>query len=144
MTEGHPDPGVRAAIAALSEQMQANGNQRDTPVRSVSATIGDRWSTLILLVLDTGEWRHANLRRTLAKISAEQAISQRVLTLKLRHLERDGFVLRRTGEAVPPRVEYWLSPMGSELVRMIRQLIDWTVAHKLRIETARAAFDRDA
>lgn len=85
---------TRTAIAALAAEMAAHGHDREDPAREVMGLLGDRWSTLILLVLATGEWRHAELRRTLAQLSAEQAISQRVLTLKLRTLERDGFVFR--------------------------------------------------
>lgn len=58
----------------------------------ITALIGDRWTNLILLVLETGEARHSDLKRVLGELSDEQAISQRVLTQKLRNLERHGFI----------------------------------------------------
>lgn len=103
--------------------------------------LGDRWSTLILLVLATGEWRHADLRRTLATLSAEQAISQRVLTLKLRTLERDGFVARFATTDIPPKVSYALTPLGRELHAEARRLIDWINRRAGSIRAARLTFD---
>lgn len=136
------DAAVRPGLTALVAQMQAHGTARDEPVRSTMGLLGDRWSALILLVLETGIWRHAELRRTLALLSAEQAISQRVLTLKLRALERDGFVWRAASEHVPPQVSYGLTRLGDELVKEARRMIAWIGAHRTTIETAREAFDR--
>ena len=132
------------AIAALAQTMAAHGRGRDAPVRSTMALLGDRWSTLILLVLATGEWRHAELKRVLAQLSAEQAISQRVLTLKLRTLERDGFVLRAASNDVPPRVSYRLSPLGLALHGQTAELIGWIEGQAGIITAARAGFDRQA
>lgn len=129
------------AVAALAAEMAANGNRRDDPAREVMGLLGDRWSTLILLVLGTGEWRHAELRRTLAALSSEQAISQRVLTLKLRTLERDGFVARFATADVPPKVSYALSPLGRDLHAEARRMIDWINARAETIRASRAAFD---
>lgn len=133
--------GARAGIAALTADMAAHGGERVATVRQVMALLGDRWSTLMLLVLATGEWRHAALRRTLCRISTEQAISQRVLTLKLRALERDGFVTRSVSNDVPPRVAYRLTALGIDLVREARRLIDWGNARAAAIHAARADFD---
>jgi DNA-binding HxlR family transcriptional regulator len=130
-----------AAIAALAAEMKAHGTDRDAPVRAVMALLGDRWTTLILLVLATGEWRHAELKRVLAGLSAEQAISQRVLTLKLRTLERDGFVVRSVSAHVPPKVAYRLTPLGSELHRQARSMIDWVKGSSAAVVAARRAFD---
>lgn len=134
----------RAGIAALAAQMAAHGTDRDTPVRSVMALLGDRWTTLILLVLGTGEWRHAELKRVLAQLSAEQAISQRVLTLKLRTLERDGFVRRSVSGDVPPRVSYALTALGGDLLAQAQGLIGWIEQQSAAIRAARAGFDADA
>lgn len=127
-------------IEALAAGMAAHGTDRDAPVRAVMALLGDRWSTLILLVLATGTWRHADLKRTLARLSAEQAISQRVLTLKLRELERDGFVLRHASADVPPRVSYALTPLGEALHEQARGLIGWIEMHHGAILAARQDF----
>ncbi|NJM92429.1 MAG: helix-turn-helix transcriptional regulator, partial [Rhodospirillaceae bacterium] len=103
--------------------------------------LGDRWTTLILLVLASGPLRHAELRRVLGALSAEAAISQRVLTLKLRALERDGFVARSVSSDVPPRVGYALTALGEGLHRLARATIDWTQAHGPAIAAARERFE---
>jgi DNA-binding HxlR family transcriptional regulator len=105
------------------------------------ALLGDRWTTLILLVLGTGTWRHADLKRVLARLSAEQAISQRVLTLKLRTLERDGMVRRTVSADVPPRVSYALTPLGEGLLAEARRLIGWIEERSETIRVVRAGFD---
>ncbi|MDE2435570.1 MAG: helix-turn-helix transcriptional regulator [Sphingomonadales bacterium] len=134
-----PEP--RDGIASLATEMARHGIDRDAPVRSVMALLGDRWTTLILLVLETGEWRHAELKRVLATLSAEQAISQRVLTLKLRALERDGFVARFVTHDVPPKVSYRLTGLGLALQGQARQTIEWIKANGAAIEAARVHFD---
>ncbi len=132
---------LHQAIARLAAEMATHGKHRDDPAREVMGLLGDRWSTLILLVLATGEWRHADLRRTLAELSAEQAISQRVLTLKLRTLERDGFVARTIIGSVPPKVSYRLTPLGRDLHGQARMLIDWINTRAANIWLARKKFD---
>lgn len=121
--------------------MAIHGKARDAPVRSTMALLGDRWSTLILLVLAAGEWRHAELKRILTTLSAEAAISQRVLTLKLRALERDGFVDRTISADTPPRVTYRLTALGHGLHTLARATIDWTNAKASDIESARSKFE---
>jgi DNA-binding HxlR family transcriptional regulator len=130
----------RPGIAELAAEMARHGAGRDAPARTVMAMLGDRWTMLILLVLVTGEWRHAELQRIVARLSAgiERPISQRMLTLKLRALERDGFVLRSATGEVPPRVSYRLTPMGHELAAKARRLIDWINASKEGILAARS------
>lgn len=137
------DPAVREKIAALAEEMRRNGGGRDDPVRSVMGLLGDRWSTLVLLVLETGTWRHADLRRMTARLSAEQAISQRVLTLKLRALEREGFIHRDVTTDVPPKVSYRLTPLGLDLMTQVRGLIDWINTRRAPILASRAAFGEE-
>jgi len=129
------------SIARLAAEMAAHGTARDAPVREVMGLLGDRWTTLIVLVLATGEWRHAELRRMLARLSAEQAISQRVLTLKLRTLERDGFVARAVSADVPPKVSYRLTALGSALHKQARGLIGWINDREGEIAAARERFD---
>lgn len=137
------DPQVRSGIAALVSEMGSTGVGRDDPVRSVMALLGDRWSPLILLVLRTGAWRHADLRRVTARISAEKALSQRVMTLKLRALEKDGFVRREVTDDVPPKVTYSLEPLGIELVGELRRMIGWLGEHRGQIHAARGRFAED-
>lgn len=135
---------VREGIIGLAADMAVHGTERDSPVRAVLALLGDRWTTLILLVLATGEWRHADLRRVLSRLSSEQAISQRVLTLKLRALERDGFVLRSVSDDIPPQVRYRLTVMGRNLTGEASRLIDWVKRHSDDIRAHRGAFDAPA
>ena len=121
--------------------MITHGVKRDEPVRMIFGLLGDRWSTLILLVLGMGTWRHAELRRVLGRLGAEEKISQRVLTLKLRALEREGLVSRLVVDSVPPRVSYALTATGRELRAEAERLIGWVNARAERFHAARAAFD---
>jgi DNA-binding HxlR family transcriptional regulator len=131
---------TRGRLAKLAAAMGPDGVDRDDPTRSVMAMLGDRWSPLILLVLETGEWRHADLRRVTAQLSSEKALSQRVLTLKLRALEAHGFVSRQVTTDVPPKVSYALTPLGQELVAQLQRMINWLDAHRAVIHAARGAF----
>lgn len=136
------DGRLHDGLSALAEEMRTHGYQRDEPVREIFGLLGDRWSTLILLVLAIGTFRHAELQRALGRLGAEGKISQRVLTLKLRTMERDGLVIRSATPDVPPRVSYSLSPLGSGLLAQARALLGWIQSHRSAIEQARAAFDR--
>jgi len=105
------------SLLDLASDMDANNVDVDGPVREVFSLLGDKWSKLILLVLATGTYGHARLRRTLEILADESEISQRILTLKLRSLERDGLILRYVSSDVPPRVDYSLSDIGGQLSR---------------------------
>jgi len=133
---------TEAMIAALRAEMATNGHRRDDPVRVTTALMGDRWSPLILLVLGMDTWRQADLRRVLGRLSSEGEISQRVLTLKLRALEREGFVARHATGHVPPQVTYGLTDLGRELQEQVYRQVCWVAERKDRIEAARAHFDR--
>lgn len=125
----------------LAAQMDAANTNQDAPAREVFALLGDKWTKLILLILATGPFRHASLRRTIEAFADEEAISQRMLTLKLRSLERNGLIIRHATEHVPPQVDYSLSQMGVELVDQVKVLIDWLDQKRDVIERARSAFD---
>lgn len=135
-----PDAAEGAVLADLVRRMDRHAHDREAPVREVMARLGDRWSTLILLVLSAGTFRHATLRRLVAAMSAEGAISQRMLTLRLRALERDGMVARAVTPTVPPRVDYALTPMGREFVGLIRGLLAWIEGHDAAIQESRQKF----
>lgn len=130
------------AIRALDVEMQENGKSKDAPVRDIMALLGDKWSHLILLILETGTLGHAQLKRAIELTSFEEAISQRVLTLKLRQLERNGLVARRVTEDVPPKVDYSLTQRGAELTEKSREIVRWISANSSDIERARSAFDQ--
>lgn len=135
------DPTLREGVARLAADMRATGYQRHEPVREIFGLIGDKWTTLILLVLRIGTWRHAELRRILGRLGSDDGISQRMLTLKLRALERHGMVARTVTPDIPPKVSYALTPLGQSLTGEARQLIGWVQAHRAAIERARDAFD---
>lgn len=105
-------------------------------IREVLTRVGDKWSVLVIVLLGEGTKRFSELRRTIT------GISQRMLTLTLRGLERDGLVLRTVYPTVPPRVEYALTPLGRTLLRTVKELANWASANRPEIEQARAAFDR--
>lgn len=104
--------------------------------REILARVGDKWSVYILHVLaQDGTLRFTALR---ARI---EGISQRMLTVTLRGLARDGLVARTVYAEVPPRVEYALTPLGSTLSGMVCGLVEWSNAHTKDIDAARATYD---
>lgn len=137
------DPQAQERLSQLVAEMGPDGVERDDPARSVMAMLGDRWTPLILLVLETGSWRHADLRRVTAQLSFEQAISQRIMTLKLRALERDGFVRREATGDVPPKVTYSLTTLGGDLVTQLRRMIGWLNDRRPTILSARGSFEQE-
>lgn len=130
-----------ASLNGLLLSMSTTGHQRDGPVRTTLAMVGDRWTTLILEVLAPGPLRHSELKRVIDLISAEQEISQRVLTMKLRTLERDGLVLRHVGVGSAPRVDYALTPRGLALHLKIEAVVDWAASETTGILASRQAHD---
>lgn len=116
---------------------------RHDPVREITARLGDRWSPLLMFALEAGTMGHAKLRRVICAISAEKDISQRMLTLRLRALERDGLVSRAVTPSVPPRVDYALTPLGRELMQHLRALIGWIEANHDDILANRARFEAE-
>jgi DNA-binding HxlR family transcriptional regulator len=109
--------------------------REDCEVRQILDRIADKWSLLVIALLEDRMMRFNELRREV------DGISQRMLTVTLRHLERDGLVCRTVYAEVPPRVEYCLSPLGKTLLGTIQSLVDWTEEHQSEIAGARAEFD---
>jgi DNA-binding HxlR family transcriptional regulator len=104
--------------------------------REIMALIGDKWSMAVVYLLGAhGTQRFSDLRRNLG------AISQRMLTVTLRNLERDGLVTRRIYAEVPPRVEYTLTPLGGTLRDIVSPLIQWAERNLDEIDGARARYD---
>jgi len=100
------------------------------------ARVGDKWSVYVIHVLgDAGTLRFNELRGRVA------GISQRMLTVTLRGMERDGLVTRKVYPEVPPRVEYALTRLGRTLRQLVRGLVDWSGAHLKEVDAARAAYD---
>ncbi|SLK11659.1 transcriptional regulator, HxlR family [Novosphingobium mathurense] len=141
MNEASPKP---EHMVRLADEMARYGNDREAPARAVMGMLGDRWTTLILLVLWQVEIRHAELKRAMEALSYEGAISQRVLTLKLRALERDGFVQRTVSDDVPPKVSYRLTELGQELSERARTMIDWINTRSGTIRENRERYDSES
>lgn len=104
--------------------------------RQILDRIGDRWSALVIYLLGQGTHRFSDLRRSIP------AISQRMLTVTVRGLERDGLISRTVFPSIPPRVEYVLTPMGRTLLDLVHDLVDWAEQHQEEIAAARQAYDQ--
>lgn len=107
-------------------------------VREVLNRVGDKWSVQLVALLRNGPQRFSDLRRAI------EGISQRMLTLTLRGLERDGLVTRTVYPTIPPRVDYELTPLGKTLLTPILQLAAWAEAHRFEIQDARQRYDARA
>ncbi len=106
------------------------------PVRDVLDRIGDAWSVLTLVILeDQGTLRFNALRREIGDVS------QRMLAVTLRHLERDGLVTRTVFPTKPPAVAYALTDLGRSFAARLRGLADWAETHHGAVRKARATFD---
>lgn len=110
----------------------------DCGVRHVLDRVGDKWSVLVVGMLRDGPRRFGELRRTI------DGISQRMLTLTLRGLERDGLVSRTVTPSIPPRVDYALTASGRSLKEPIVALVKWAHANRSAVESARARYDASA
>ena len=105
-------------------------------VASVLSRVGDKWSVLIIVLLGDGPKRFNEIKRLVG------GISQRMLTLTLRSLERDGLVTRTIFPTIPPRVEYELTKLGRSLWKAVEPLSGWAQGHIGDIRKAQEKFDR--
>lgn len=114
-----------------------DGARTDTPCRArdVLDRVGDKWSVYVISLLGDRTRRFTDLLRSI------EGISQRMLTVTLRGLERDGIVTRTVHPVIPPRVDYALTPMGRTLLTTITGLIVWADRHTDKIEAARLRYD---
>lgn len=104
--------------------MQKFSDAGDCPVRHILSRISSKWAMLILLALDAnGAMRFGAIQKCL------DDISQRMLTVTLRSLEEDGLVSRRAFAEVPPRVEYALTARGTELMPLVKNLVNWAISN---------------
>lgn len=106
------------------------------PSRVVLDRIGDRWTALIVGMLDDGPRRFGEIRDAMG-------ITGKVLTQTLRTLERDGLITRTAYSEIPPRVEYALTPLGLTLREPLATIRDWAETHVHDIVRARLAFDAE-
>ncbi len=114
------------------------GPCEDLLARQILDRIGDRWSVLVVYLLGQGPQRFSALRRSVP------GISQRMLTVTLRGLDRDGLISRTVYPSTPPRVEYALTQLGRTLLEVIQSLVDWAERHQEEIAAAREAYDQRA
>ena len=105
-------------------------------VAPVLNRVGDKWSMLIVMILSVGPKRFSELKRAI------DGISQRMLTLSLRGLERDGLVDRTVTPTIPPRVDYELTELGRSLREPVKALGDWAIEHIECIRAAQQRFDK--
>jgi DNA-binding HxlR family transcriptional regulator len=108
------------------------------PIRQLLDRIGDTWTVLVILKLGVQPLRFRQL------LNAVDGISQRMLTVTLRALERDGLVLRTVFDTKPPSVEYRLTDLGKSLLDPITTLTHWALANEQVIANARASFEKNA
>jgi DNA-binding HxlR family transcriptional regulator len=109
--------------------------RNDCTVRQILDRVADKWSLLVISLLEEQTLRFSELQRRI------DGVSQRMLTVTLRQLERDGLVTRTVYPVVPPRVEYELTPLGVTLHATIKSLVDWTETHQREVAAARAEYD---
>ena len=119
-----------------SESLKKYGDPEHCPVRNVVDRIGDKWSVLVLLILDEGEvLRFSEIHSSLG------TISQKMLTVTLKSLEADGLLIRTVYPQIPPKVEYKLTERGKSLIPHLHGLVGWAKNNMDCIKDARAVFE---
>jgi DNA-binding HxlR family transcriptional regulator len=106
-------------------------------VRELLDRVGDKWSVLVIALLGVQSHRFSELKRAI------EGISQRMLTLTLRQLERDGLVSRTVYPTVPPRVDYALTPLGESVLEPLNAFIEWAQDHGTDVAEARRRYDEE-
>lgn len=107
-------------------------------VKDILERVGDKWTILTLAALERRPWRFRELQRAI------DGISQRMLTVTLRRLERDGLVSRTVQDTRPPQVEYNLTDLGRTLTGPLRTLADWSANNRDAIADNRRRWDDKA
>ena len=124
------------AKAPLKRAPELEHTPANCAAREMLVRVGDKWSVYVINVLgNAGTLRFNELR------SQVDGISQRMLTVTLRGMERDGLVKRTVYPEVPPRVEYSLTKLGGTLRQLVRGLVQWSGAHLKEVDAARASYD---
>lgn len=128
-------PGDLEVTAPPPALRWAGATEADCPARPIFDRIGDRWSMFVLVHLEAGPLRFNAIRRRIANLS------QRILTVTVRSLERDGLILRTVYPTVPPQVDYRITPLGRSLLDAAEGLVAWSADHQGAIRDHRALFD---
>ena len=127
-----PTPQDARGATSDGPRLQSAGCKNVAPVLN---RVGDKWSMLIVMILSTGPRRFSELKREI------DGISQRMLTLSLRGLERDGLLTRTVTPTIPPRVDYELTELGLSLQRPVKALGEWAIEHIACIRAAQQKYD---
>ena len=109
------------------------------PLRELLTRLGDKWSILVIHRLAQAPKNCARFSELKREI---EGISQRMLTMTLRHLERDGILTRKIHPVIPPRVDYTLTPLGKDLLKPVQNLVEWVEGNWEKIEKSRNDFDK--
>ena len=122
---------------AVPEKLRTDLNEHSecVVVREILDRVGDKWSVLVIALLGERGRRFSELRRSI------DGISQRMLTLTLRQLERDGLVSRIVHATVPPRVDYALTPLGESVLEPLTVLMQWAQDHGTDVAEARRRYE---
>ena len=126
---------VREVVVSKYEDTCLIRGDAGATIRNILDRIGDKWALLIVATLHEGRMRFTELQRHIP------GVSQRMLSLTLRNLERNGLVTRTAHAEVPPRVEYDLTAMGRTLIPHAVALAEWAVEHNPEIDESRASYD---
>ena len=128
---------MQASKSPVPGDDQMSGEESCRQVLQILSLIGSKWSILVIGQLHDRTMRFSELHR------AVHGISQRMLTLTLRGLERDGLVGRTVHPSVPPRVDYALTDLGATLLGSMTALSDWASVHRVEINEHRARYDAE-
>jgi len=134
---GHTDVTASAAAAAAMPDSGLTHGEC-AKVSQVLGRVGDKWTVIVVTRLGDGSLRFSEIKRQIGDIS------QRMLTLTLKNLERDGLVTRTVTAVVPPRVDYALTDLGRSLLQPMQALGAWAYAHIGQMDAARARYDEKA
>lgn len=123
-------------ITKTSQKKEACAYQAQCPTRLVLNRIADKWTVLVMILLENDVKRFSELRREI------EGISQKMLTQTLRGLERDGLVTRKVYATVPPHVEYALTPLGHTLKDLLYAIKTWSETNIDAVLTAQKQYDK--
>ena len=130
MSDTHINVRSQAALSPCG-----TAEHEDCGLRLILDRLGEQWTVMTLAELSNGPRHYREIERALA------GISQRMLTLTLRRLERDGYILRHVKPTAPPSVSYELSDLGRSFATQVASLVKWSSQHKSEIEFAQSTFD---
>ncbi|RSM89805.1 transcriptional regulator [Kibdelosporangium aridum] len=133
MVAGMAEEGTLSGATHTDVTLQVNGH--NCRVRDVLDRVGDKWSVLVMALLADGPRRYSDLRRAI------EGISQRMLTLTLRGLERDGLLTRTVTPSTPPQVHYELTEVGHTLSVEVSGVLRWAEQHRDYIAESRQRYD---